>query len=55
MLLDIKYNSIVSKSAAYISRTNLIELDIPPEDSPEASKPYPVPLKYKEFVDNEIK
>ena len=54
-LLDVKYNSIVSKSAADISRTNLIELDIPTEGPPVASKPYTVPLKYRECVDNEIK
>ena len=54
-LLDIKYNSIVSKSAADISRTNLIELDIPTEGPPVASKFYTVPLKYREFVEHEIK
>ena len=54
-LLDVKYNSIVSKSAADIGRTNLIELDIPTEGPPMASKPYTVPLKYWEFVEHEIK
>ena len=54
-LLDIKYNNIVSKSAADISRTNLIELDIPTEGLPVASKPYTVPLKYRAFVGHEIK
>ena len=54
-LLYVKYNSIVSKLAADISRTNLIKLDIPTEGQPVASKPYTVPLKYREFVDHEIK
>ena len=39
-LLAVKYNSIVSKSAAHIGKTNLIELDIPTESPPVASKPY---------------
>ena len=54
-LSDIKYNSIVSKSAADIDRTNLIELDIPTEGPPVVSKPYTLPLKYREFVGHEIK
>ena len=54
-LLDIKYNSIVSKSATDTGRTNLIELDIPTKGPPVASKPYTIPLKYREFVDYEIK
>ena len=54
-LLDIKHDNIVSKSATDISRTNLIELDIPTEGLPVASKPYTVPLKYREFVEHEIK
>ena len=53
-LLDVKYNSIVSKSATGIDRTNLIELDIPTEGPPVASKTYTVPLKYREFLDHEI-
>ena len=38
-LLNTKYTSIVSKSATGIGRTNLIELDIPTEGPPKASKP----------------
>ena len=41
-------------SATNTGRTNLIELDIPPEGLPIALKPYTVPLKYREFVDHEI-
>ena len=54
-ILDSKYISIVSQITTDISRTNLIELDIPPEGPPIASKPYPVPLKYHELMDHEIK
>ena len=54
-LLDSKYISIVSQTATDIGRTNLIELDIPTEGPPIASKPYTVPSKYLEFVDHEIK
>ena len=54
-LLDVKYNVIISKSATDIGRTNLIKLDIPTECPPIASKPYSVPLKYWDFVDQEIK
>ena len=43
-----------SKSATDIGRTNLIELNIPPEGETIASKPYSVPLKYWDFVDQEI-
>ena len=53
-LLNVKYNSIISKSAADIGRTNLIELDIPTEGPPVALKPYTIPLKYREFVDHQI-
>ena len=54
-LLDAKYTNIVSKTAIDIGRTNLIELDIPTEGPPIASKPYAVPLKYCESVDHKIK
>ena len=54
-LLEVKYNAIISKSATDIGRTNLIELDIPTESPPIASKPYSVPLKYWDFIDQEIK
>ena len=54
-LLEAKYNSIVSKSVTDIGRTNLIELDIPAEGPPIACKPYSIPLKYRDFVDQKIK
>ena len=45
-LLEVKYNTIISKSATDIGRTTLIELDVPTEGPPITSKPYLVPLKY---------
>ena len=47
-LLNAKYSSIVPRSATDIGRTNLIELDILMEVLLIASKPYTVPLKYRE-------
>ena len=54
-LLEAKYTSIVSKSTTDIGRTNLIELDIPTTGPPIACKPCSIPLKYWDFVDQEIK
>ena len=54
-LLEAKYSTTVSKSATDISRTNLVELDIPPEGPPITCKPYSVPLKYQYLIDQEIK
>ena len=54
-LLEAKYSTIVSKSVTDIERTNLIEFDIPTEGLPIACKPYSVPLKYCDFIDQEIK
>ena len=46
---------MISQNANDIGRTNLIELDIPMEGPPIASKSYTVLLKYCEFVDHDIK
>ena len=54
-LLEAKYSTTVSKSATDIGGTNLIELDIPTEGPHITCKPYSVPLKYRDFVDQEIK
>ena len=53
-LLEGKYSDIVSKSATDIGRTNLIELDIPTEGPCVSCRPYSIPLKYRDFVDEEI-
>ena len=54
ILLQEKYNSIVSKLATDIGSTNLIELDIQTDSPCMACRPYPIPLKYRDFVDEEI-
>ena len=54
-MLNIKFTCIVSKSSTYFGRTNLVEMDLPTSDLPVTSKLYTFPLKYKSFVDNEIK
>ena len=54
MLLKGKYNDIVSKSATDIGRTKLIELDIPTEGPCVSCWPYSIPLKYRDFMDEEI-
>ena len=54
-LLEAMYSTIISKPATGIGRTNLIKLDIPTESPPIACKPYSVPLKYHNFMDQEIK
>ena len=54
-LLDRKYINIISQTATDICRTNLIELDILTEGPAITSKPFTVPLKYRKFVDHEIK
>ena len=50
-----QFACIVSKSSGYFGRTNLVEMDLPTTDLPVASKPCTIPLKYKLFVDEEIK
>ena len=52
-LLKGKYNDIVSKSATDIGRTNLCELDIPTEGPCISCQPYSIPLKYRDFMDEE--
>ena len=53
-LLEGKYSNIVSKSATDTGRTNLIELDIPTEGPCMSCRPHSIPLKYRDFVDEEI-
>ena len=54
-MLNNECTCIISKSAADFSRTNLVEMDLPTTGPPIAIKPYTIPLKYKSFVDDEIK
>ena len=55
ILLEEKNWDIVSKSVMDIGRTNLIELDIPTEGPCVSCRPYSILLKYRDFVDEEIK
>ena len=54
-MLNNEFTSIVSKSSADFSRMNLVEMDLPTTGLPVLSKPYTIPLKYKSFMDDEIK
>ena len=48
------YNSIISKSPMDVGRTNLFQVDIPTAGLPITHKLYPIPLKYQNFIDEEI-
>ena len=54
-MLTSKFTSIISKSSADFGRTNLIEMDLPTTRPPVSTKPYTIPLKYKSFMNDEIK
>ena len=54
-MLTSKFTGIISKSPADFGRTNLIEMDLPTTGPPVSTKPYTIPLKYKSFVNEEIK
>ena len=54
-MLTSKFAGIISKSPADFGRTNLIEMDLPTTGPPVSIKPYTIPLKYKSFVNDEIK
>ena len=49
------FTGIISKSPADFGRTNLIEMDLPTTGPPISTKPHTIPLKYKSFIDEEIK
>ena len=54
-MLTSKFAEIISKSPTDFVRTNLIEMDLPTTGPPVSTKPYTIPLKYKSFVNDEIK
>ena len=54
-MLNAEFTCIVSKSSADFFRTNLVEMDLPKTGLPVASQLYSIPLKYKSFIDDEIK
>ena len=54
-MLNNEFTCIISKSPTDFGRTNLVEMDLPTTGPPMATKPYTIPLKYKSFIDKEIK
>ena len=54
MLTD-KFAEIISKSPRDFGKTNLIGMDLLTTGPPVSTKPYTIPLKYKAFIDEEIK
>ena len=54
-MINTQFACIISQSSADFDRTNLVEMDLPTTGLPAPSKPYTMPLKYKSFVDKEIK
>ena len=54
-VINNKFACIISKSSADFGRTNLVEMDLSTTGLPVASKPYTIPLKFKSFIDEEIK
>ena len=54
-MINNQFKCIISNSSAGFGRTNLVEMDLPTTGLPVASKPYTILLKYKSFVDEEIK
>ena len=54
-MINNQFACIISKSSADFGRTNLVEMDLPTTGLPVASKAYTIPLKYKSFIDEEIK
>ena len=54
-MLTSKCADLISKSPTDFGGTNLIEMDLPTSGPPVSTKPYTIPLKYKSFVDDEIK
>ena len=54
-MLTNKFAEIISKSATDFGQTNLIEMDLPTTGPPVSTKLYTIPLKFKAFIDEEIK
>ena len=54
-MLTSKFAEIISMYPTHFGRTNLIEMDLPTTGPPVSTKPYTIPLKYKSFIDDEIK
>ena len=54
-MLSNKFAEIISKSPTDSGQTKLIEMDLPTTEPPFSTQPYTIPLKYKAFINEEIK
>ena len=54
-MLTSKLTGIISKSPTDFGRNNLVEMDLTTTGPPVSTKPYTIPLKYKFFINEEIK
>ena len=55
IMLNKKFTCIISKSHTDFGRTKLIEMDLLTTGPPVAMKQYTIHLKYKSFIDKELK
>ena len=55
IMLASTFTGIISMSPADFGRTSLIEMDLPTTGLPVSTKPYTISLKFKSFIDDEIK
>ena len=54
-LLEVDYNSTVSKSTMDVVRANLFQMAFLPEDPSNAHKPYGLRIEHQKFMDEEIR
>ena len=54
-MLTSTFTGIISKSPSDFGSTNLMEMDLPTTGPPVSTKPYTIPIKYKSFINDEIK
>ena len=54
-MINTQFACIISQSSTDFGRTNLVEMELPTTGLPFAFKTYTIPLKYKSFIDEEIK
>ena len=54
-MINNQFACIISNSSADFGRANLVEMHLPTIGLPVSTMPYTIPLKYKSFVDEEIK
>ena len=54
-MINTQLACIISQPSTDFGRANLVEMDLPTTGPPVASKLCTIPLKYKSFIDEEIK